>query len=86
MKTQSPDTSPEAERILIEAYRRMTPAEKLRKMRDLNDFACRLIEGDVRRRHPSDSDRDRQLRVASRYLPAEVMRTVFGWDPDVMGY
>jgi uncharacterized protein YfbU (UPF0304 family) len=86
MKTQSPDTHPEIERILIEAYRRMTPAEKLRKVRQLNEFGYRLALAEVRRRHPDASERECQLRVASRYLPAELMRKAFHWDPERQGY
>jgi hypothetical protein len=86
MKTQSPDTHPEIERILIEAYRRMTPAEKIRKMRQLNEFGYRLALAEVQRRYPGASERECQLRVASRYLPADLMRKAFGWNPEEMGF
>jgi hypothetical protein len=74
MKTQSPDTHPEIERILIEAYRRTTPAEKIRKMRQLNEFGYRLALAEVQRRYLGASERECQLRVASRYLPADLIR------------
>ena len=86
MKTQSPDTHPEIERILIEAYRRMTPHEKIQKMRQLNEFGYRLSLAETKRCHPESSERECQLRVASRYLSPEIMRKAFGWDPDEMGY
>lgn len=86
MKTQSPDTHPEIERILIEAYRRMTPAEKIQKMRQLNEFGYRLALAEVQRRHPEALERECQLRVASRYLSPEIMRKAFDWDPDIKGY
>ena len=41
---------------------------------------------DIRRRHPDATSREQQLRLASRWLPAETMRRVFGWDPDREGY
>ena len=85
-KPQSPDTHPEIERILIEAYRRMTPAEKIRKMRQLNEFGYGLTLAEVKRQHPTASERECQLRVASRYLPSELMRKAFGWDPYTEGY
>jgi hypothetical protein len=86
MKTQSPDTHPEIERILIEAYRRMTPREKIEKMRQLNEFGYRLALAEVQRRYPEASERECHLRVASRYIPPDLMRKAFGWNPDEMGF
>lgn len=85
-KTQSPDTHPDAERILIEAYRRMEPWEKIAKMRQLNDFAAGLIFAEVRSRYPDAPEREVWLRVASRYIPADLMQKAFNWNPDEMGY
>jgi hypothetical protein len=39
MRTQSPDTPPEIEEILLEGYRRMSPIDKLRQVFDLNRTA-----------------------------------------------
>jgi hypothetical protein len=86
MKTQSPDTHPEIERMQIEAYRRMTPAERFRKIEGLNLSAQAMSLGDIRRRHPDASEREMQLRLASRSIPANLMRKAFGWDPDREGY
>ena len=36
--------------------------------------------------HPEASEREIKLRVASRRIPAELMRRAFGWDPDKEGY
>lgn len=86
MKTQSPDTHPEIERLQIEAYRRMTPAERLHKVWELNRFAREMVMADVQRRYPNADERERKLRAASRWLPAELMCAAYGWDPDVEGY
>lgn len=86
MKTQSIDTHPDVEKILIEAYRRMTPAEKIAKMRQLNEFASQLAFADVRQRYADAPEREVWLRVASRNIPADLMRKAFGWDPDEKGY
>jgi hypothetical protein len=86
MRTQSPDTHPEVERILVEAYRRMTPAERFRKVGEMNRTMELLALADVRRRYPNADDRECRLRVASRRIPADLMRKAFGWDPDVEGY
>jgi hypothetical protein len=72
-KTQSPDTSYEAEQILIEHYRKMEPWQKIEKMRQLNDFAARAIFAEVQSRYPDAPEREIWLRVASRYIPADLM-------------
>lgn len=86
MKTQSPDTHPEIEQILIEAYRCMTPAEKFRRIEGMNRTMEMLAMADIKRRYPDASERECLLRVASRRIPAELMRKAFGWDPEKEGY
>ncbi len=39
MRTQSPDTPPEIEEILLDRYRRMSPLEKLLRVFELNYMA-----------------------------------------------
>jgi hypothetical protein len=86
MKTQSQDTPPEIEKIVIEGYRRMSAATKLAIMQDLIRSAYLLSLSDIMRRHPNASERELRLRLASRSIEPEVMRKVFGWDVDVEGY
>ena len=80
------DTHPEIEKILIEGYRKMSPAEKLARVSEMNQLLERLAAYDVRQRHPDADEREVRLRVASRRIPAELMRKAFGWDPDKEGY
>jgi hypothetical protein len=75
------DTSPDARRVMIEAYRRMAPAEKLRRVFDLYEFGMGLARADVGRRHPDADEREVRLRVASRYLDPDLIRKAFDWDP-----
>jgi hypothetical protein len=82
----SPDTDPEAERILIEGYRRMPAWEKLQRVGELNELVQCLAMADIRRRYPNASPRECQLRLASRWIDADLMRKAFGWDPDKEGY
>ena len=53
MVTSSPDTSPEAEAVMLEVLRRMPPWRRL----ELLDDACRmtreLARAGLRRRHPT---------------------------------
>ena len=80
------DTHPEIERLLIEGYRRMSPREKLQRVTEMNRFLDMLAWADVRRRHPDADEWECQLRVASRRIPAELMKKAFGWDVNEKGY
>lgn len=86
MKPLSIDTAPEIEKLLIAGYRRMSAAQKLRLMQDLNRTAQLLALSDIQRRHPQATPREWQLRLASRWIEPELMRAAFAWDPDVEGY
>lgn len=80
------DTHPEIEKRLIEGLRQMPGWRKLQLVQEMNDFADALAMADVRRRYPDADERECLLRVASRRVPAELMRKAFGWDPDEKGY
>lgn len=80
------DTHPAIEHLIIEGYRRMTVAEKLERVRAMTRSVQQLALVDIRRRHPNADEREIRLRLASRWLPAELMLRVFGWDVATMGY
>ena len=81
MKFASPnDTAPEVERILVEGYRRMSPAQKLQRVVELTRGVQQMALARIRAQHPAADDRELKLRLASLWLPADVMREVFGWD------
>lgn len=86
MNTSELDTSPEVEKIIIDGYRKMSAAQKLRIMQDLIRSAQLLALSDIKRRYPNADRRELQLRLASRWIEPELMRKAFGWDPDVEGY
>lgn len=86
MRPLSRDTSPEAERILIEGYRRMPSAQKLERVRDASRRMHALVMAEVRLRHPNADVRECALRVASRWIDAGLMSKAFGWDPEKEGY
>lgn len=64
----------------------MTAAEKVARVCSLSRAVQELGLLDVRRSHPGASERELQLRLASRSLDPELMRRAFGWDPSVEGY
>ena len=87
MQSEPPrDTHPAIEAILISGYRKMSPSQKLERVRKLTQTVQQLALADIRRRHPDADARERVLRLASRWIEPELMRTAFNWDPDVVGY
>ena len=50
------DTRPEAQKILIDAYRRMTPADKMGCVARMKQMAKSLHAAGYRLRHPSASE------------------------------
>ncbi len=87
MRTQSTDTPPEVEEILLEGYRRMPPVEKLRQVFDLNRTAQRMAVLRIEARYgPNLTERELRLRLAALWLDRETMIKAFGWDPEVEGY
>ncbi len=85
MKSLS-DTHPEIEKRLIDGLRRMSVAEKFRKIEELNASLEILALADVRKRHPDADEYECRLRVASRRIPADLMKKAFGWDVTEKGY
>jgi len=72
MKTQSPDTSPEAERVLIEIARRMPPERKLQLAGQLGDAMRDLMKAGLRARHPEASREDLDRRFVELWLGPEL--------------
>jgi hypothetical protein len=80
------DTSPEAERIMIEIYRKMSAAQKLQQVSSLTRLVSDLALADIRQRYPQADEREVTLRLASRWLSADLMRKIYHWDPVLEGY
>ncbi|MFC2172857.1 hypothetical protein ACFLU6_09530 [Acidobacteriota bacterium] len=87
MKTGLSDTTDGVEQLRIEAFRRMTPAEKLRIVMDLNQTILRLAEIRIKNKHGKNIPvRELRLRLASLWLDRDTMIRVFNWDPEIHGY
>jgi hypothetical protein len=81
------DTPPEVEEILLEGYRRMTPAEKLARVMDLNRAAQEMALARIRATYGPDlSEREERLRLAALWIDRDTMIRAFDWDPEVQGY
>ena len=71
---------------MIEGYRRMSPAEKLQRVVDLNRAVESLARARLRAQYgPNLSEREENLRLASLYLDRDTMIRAFDWDPEIKG-
>ncbi len=80
------DTHPTVEALIIEGYRRMSPAQKLARVAALTRTVQELALADIRQRHPAASIEEQSLRLASRWLEPDLMLKAFGWDVEKAGY
>lgn len=61
----------------------MSPAEKLRRVEQLNETVLQLAASRIRQEHPGLSDRGLRYRLASLWLDRDTLEKAFGADPDV---
>jgi hypothetical protein len=80
------DTAPSVERVLVEGYRRMSAAQKLQRVLDMNRTVEILALARIRAERPSADEHEIKLRLASLRLDRDTMIRVFRWDPEEMGY
>ncbi len=71
------DTSPGAHAAQLAAYRRMSPAARLRVGLELTETSRRLLRHGVRVRHPEYSDEELRLAVIRLWLGNEEFRRVY---------
>jgi len=72
--------------MLIEGYRKMPAWRKLQIVSQANRFARQLILMDIRSRYPNADEEECRMRMASRWIPRDLMIRAFGWDPEEHGY
>lgn len=85
-RTQSPDTSREAEERQIAHWRALPDPEKARVLSELTRAAQQLARAGVLARHPAASEEEIRLRVLALRLDRETMLKFFRWDPEREGY
>jgi len=78
MKTQSPDTSPEAEQVLIELLRRAPAWRRLQLTDQMSATVRNLSMAGVRSRHPLASEAEVRRRFADLHLGPELAARVYG--------
>jgi hypothetical protein len=86
MKTQSPDTTPEAEAVLLELLRRAPVWKRLQMIDQMHEVLRQLAMADIRRRYPHADNDEIKRRLAARVLSRTEVINAYGWDPEVEGY
>lgn len=72
------DTSPAAAALQCDLYRRMTPADKARRVTALTQAASRLSLAGLRLRYPQADERELWLRLAVVRLGAPLVARAYG--------
>ena len=78
MRTLAEDTSPDAERVLIELWRRATPARKFAMIVSANRAGRALTTAGLRARFPQDSPAQLRRRLADLWLGPELAAKAYG--------
>lgn len=66
MRTQSPDTSPEMERVQIDMLRKMSISERFTLIESWSQFIREVAKQGIRRDYPNASEEEVTLMLASR--------------------
>ena len=80
------DTSAESDRVVVELYRKMSPAERLACVARLNRELELLAEARIRERYGDIGEREMKLRLGALRIDRDLMVRAFGWDPAERGY
>jgi hypothetical protein len=62
--TECDDTAPEVLRLMVEGYRRMSPAQKLARVVALTQGVQQMALARIRAQHPDADEREQKLRLA----------------------
>jgi hypothetical protein len=78
VKTLAEDTSPEAERVLIELLREASPARKMEMVLSANRSARMLAMAGLRERFPQESEARLRRRLADLWLGPDLAERAYG--------
>ena len=77
------DTTPEAQKLLIQLHRQMPPWRKLELMGQLNQMARMLALIDIRNKFPTAADTQLKRLLADRLLGPDLAAKAYGPLPDI---
>jgi hypothetical protein len=86
MATLSEDTSPQAERVLVQLARKMSPGQKLEIAGAMSRTLWKLAEAGVRSSHPGAGEDEIRKRLSRRLLPRQLVTAAYGRDPEKEEY
>ncbi|OHB63407.1 MAG: hypothetical protein A2Y76_13960 [Planctomycetes bacterium RBG_13_60_9] len=72
------DTTPEAQRVQYDIYRRMSPARKFRLICDAYEMGKQLARAGLRMRHPDATEEELWRLWARQHLGPELFEQVYG--------
>lgn len=75
-------TTPEARRVLVEGLRRMTPSQKLARVRSLNRSVPQMARAGIRMRHPNAGEAEIRIRLARLWLDDATLEAIVGPLPE----
>lgn len=76
MRTQSPDTSPEVERVQIELIRKMSPAKKFNLVRSMTRTMIQASRANIRALHSDADENELRLLFIELYYGKELANRV----------
>ncbi len=81
-RTESADTAPEAEQLMIALARGRSSGEKSSRVWAMMEYVHNLAFAALRRNQPELSDDEIRFRLTARRLGHELTMTVYGEDPE----
>lgn len=79
------DTPPALREAHAQLLARLSPPQRLQRVRDLTRAANLMALAGLRRRHPEASERDLLLHLAVLRLGADLVERAYGWRPPADG-
>ena len=80
------DTTPEAERVLIELARNLADGKKIDQVFNCIESVRGFGMMGLRSRYPSASEEELKKRMAALVFDRQTVIEVYGWDPAIEGY
>jgi hypothetical protein len=84
--TQLKDTHPAVESLLIQGYRKMSPAVKFQLAMEMSQSLIQLAKTGINTRYPGISTAEMGKRLGAILWGRELSITVNQWDPEREGY
>jgi len=83
MKMRPLDTTPEADHLQLEIFRRMGPEKRLQAGIELSQLCRKLLLEGVRMRHPEYNERQTKLAVIRLILPENLFLAAYPEGRDI---